>query len=428
MKAHKYIVSCLCVMMLSVAMYGQTPDTLTLGYCFSEATKTYPLGKDKAILQEISELKQKNINASYLPQFTLNGQATYQSTAININMPLPNNPISISQSKDQYKATVDASQLIYDGGLTRSQRNLEKSTLAADQQQVEVDLYKVKEQINSTYFLILSLQETEKLLQTTLSDLTEKEKTVASSVKNGVLTESDLNNLQAEKLKVEQQVTETGLNKSLAIKILGLLMNKPIPENVCLALPGKLPADTTASVRPELELFYAQQSKLDAAKKLTESSVMPKISAFAQAGYGRPGLNMLDDNFNPFYIVGASAKWTLWDWGKNRRERQVLDVTKKSIDTKKETFNKNLDIDLQNKQVAISKLEEAIKRDSMIVELRSKVARVSASKLDNGVINTTDYLTDKNAEIVAKINLENHKIQLQQARVAYFIAKGITID
>ena len=133
---------------------------------------------------------------------------------------------------------------------------------------------------------------------------------------------------------------------------------------------------------------------------------------------------MLSNNFETYYILGASLKWTLWDWSKNRKDKQVLDLQKKMVQDKRETFDMNLNIDLQNRLAVIQKLEEALKRDNQIVELRSRITKTSASRLENGVITSTDYLTDLNAETVAKINLETHKIQLVQAKANYLLAKG----
>jgi hypothetical protein len=44
---------------------------------------------------------------------------------------------------------------------------------------------------------------------------------------------------------------------------------------------------------------------------------MPRVFAFAQAGYGRPGLNMMSNEFEPYAIVGAKLVWTPWEWNKS---------------------------------------------------------------------------------------------------------------
>jgi outer membrane protein TolC len=424
---HIFFVLWICIPVLESGIMVQAQDNkvLTLQYCQTEACNNYPAIKDKNLLQNASALKVQNVRAGLLPQFSLNGQVTYQSDAIDISFPTPNGtPVSIGQSKDQYKATLDINQLLFDGGTTRYQRNVEEATLSSDLKQVDVDVFKIKEQVNNVYFLLLSLQENYRLLNATLIEISEKEKIVGSSVKNGVLMSSDLDVIIAERLKVEQQLAEIEINKRSALSVLGLFIDKNLSDSTKFELPIIEYKDTGAIKRPELALFDLQGKRIDAGKKLTGSLLMPKAYAFAQAGYGRPGLNMLNNEFSSFYIVGATLKWNLWDWNKNKRDRQVLEFQKQMVNTRRETFDKNLNIDLQNRLATIHKLEEALQRDNQIVELRGKIARTSASRLENGVITSTDYLTDLNAETIAKINLETHKIQLEQAKANYLVAQG----
>lgn len=403
---------------------GQDISTITLQNCQELAIANYPSAKDKGLIQAASQLKLTNFETSRLPQMSLSGQASYQSDAIDITLPTQSGPKSIHQSKDQYKVTLDVNQLLYDGGTIRYQHKLEESSAATDIQQVDVDLYKIREQVNNVYFLLLSLQENEILLNTTLNEIKEREAVVKSSVNNGVLTASDLDVLSAERLNVEQQLAEIDINRKSAFSILSILINKPVPDTLKLTMPQISTTDSTSKGRPEYKLFDLQNQRLEDNKQLTGSQLKPKVSAFVQGGYGRPGLNMLNDQFALYYIIGANIKWTLWDWNKNRRERQVFDVQKQMINNRREAFDMNLNVDLQNRLATIQKLEEALKRDDQIVELRSKVTKTSSSKLENGVITSTDYLTDLNAETIAKINLETHKIQLVQAKANYLLAKG----
>ncbi|HEY4789058.1 MAG TPA: TolC family protein, partial [Bacteroidales bacterium] len=385
----------------------------------------YPTAKDKALIQAAANLKISSVQSGYLPQVSLNGQTSYQSDGINITIPTPTGRQSMSQAKDQYKVTLDVNQVLYDGGSIHYQRKLEEASSAVDEQQVDVDLYKIREQVNNAYFQLLSLQENRKLLNATLNEIKDRESVVTSSVQNGVLTPSDLDILEAERLKVEQQLAEIDINRNSTLNILSILVGKPVPDSISLEMPVISVKDTTVPARPEYKLFDLQTERLEDSKQLTGTTLRPKVYAFAQGGYGRPGLNMLSNNFNTYYIVGASLKWTLWDWSKNRHDRQVLDVQKQMIQDKREAFDVNLNVDLQNRLSSIQKLEEALKRDDQIVELRSRITKASASRLENGVITSTDYLVDLNAETIAKINLETHKIQLVQSKANYLLAKGV---
>ncbi len=412
-----------CITLSFITINAQN-SSITLQYCETEAINNYPSIKDKELLHAASVLRVQNINALWLPSLSLNGQATYQSDVIDINLQMPNNQLSIKQSHDQYKATVDANQLIFDGGTTKYLRKMEESFQATNIQQVDVDIYKVREQISNVYFMLLMLQESQRLLSTSLGEVSEREKVAESLVKNGVLITSDWDVLKAEKLKIEQQLIDFKFNKKANVNILSILINKPVSDSLEFELPVVEIKDTATSQRPEYKYFELQAMQIDDNKALTYTMRMPKVYAFAQGGYGRPGLNMLSDKFNPFYIFGATLKWTIWDWKKNSRDRQVFDIQKQMINTRHEGFDRNLNIDLQNKIANIKKLEETIKLDSAIVEIRVRVAQSAASRLEQGVITSTDYLTELNATTLATINAKMHKIQFVQAKVNYMLARG----
>lgn len=403
---------------------AQVNKVATLGLCHEKAIATYPQLSDKALLKDASDLRIKNINSNYLPQLSFNGQATYQSDVTKVSLP-PMMGISVpSPAKDQYKVTLDAQQLLYDGGLTRKQKKLEGASAEADMQQVETDLLRIKEQVNNTFFTIILLQENKRLLQNTLNVLKEKEQTVKSMVKNGVLMQSDENIITAERLKTEQLVTEVDINRASAIRIMNLLTNESFTDSTAFVSPELTIQDTLITNRPETKSFELQEKRIEAAGSISNSSLLPRVYAFGQLGYGRPGLNMMNDSFNDFYMVGASLKWNFWDWNKSRREKQVYAIQKQMVASKRDNFNKNLSIDLQNRLATIKKSEEALQRDADIVKLRTSITQVAQSQLNNGVITSTDYITELNSETQARINLETHKIQLIQAKANYLLATG----
>jgi hypothetical protein len=63
-------------------------------------------------------------------------------------------------------------------------------------------------------------------------------------------------------------------------------------------------------------------------------------------------------------------------------------------------------------------------QDEKILDLRKNIAAASLSRLNNGTITATDYLTDMNAEIMAKLQYENHKILKMQAVCNSLLLKG----
>jgi outer membrane protein TolC len=250
-------------------------------------------------------------------------------------------------------------------------------------------------------------------------------KEVESAVRNGVVLASNADILKAELLKVEQKIDEIDITEEAALKSLALLIGQDIQEGVILEMPApEVKMDQGPQERLEYGLFELQQQKMDALKKVSGTSLMPKFQAFGQAGIGRPAFDMLNDDFDDYYIIGLRMNWTFWNWNKTRNQKQVLALNQEIIASKRDVFDQNLSIDLENKRAEVRKYEQIIQKDQQILNLRSKIVQEYASRLNNGVITATEYLTELNAESEAKLNINIHKINLVQAKFQYLSTIG----
>jgi outer membrane protein TolC len=159
--------------------------------------------------------------------------------------------------------------------------------------------------------------------------------------------------------------------------------------------------------------------------RLTNSRTAPKISAFAQGGYGRPGLNVLDNKFDFYYIGGLRLSWTLWNWHHTRTEKAILQQQERTVAAQSETFSLQTRSQLLQQSAEIDQLAAALEKDREIVSLRKSIRNVSAAQLDNGVMTVHDYLTDLHAETQAVIAEKTHRIQWVYATIHYQVTKGL---
>ncbi|MDP2113674.1 MAG: TolC family protein, partial [Bacteroidota bacterium] len=114
-------------------------EVVTLEQCQTWARENHPVLKQSGIYQQILDLKNENNSTSFLPQFTLNGQATYQSDVTKIGISIPNMNIPTAD-KDQYKIYLDLKQTIWDGGLSKAKELINETENAGNQSQIEVEL------------------------------------------------------------------------------------------------------------------------------------------------------------------------------------------------------------------------------------------------------------------------------------------------
>jgi outer membrane protein TolC len=409
--------------LLPVQLAFSQTSMLTLEECYRLARANYPKLSDAERQQQISELRTMNIGTSWKPQFNLQGQASYQSDVTSIHIPTTAGFTVPLLDKDQYKVYVDVRQNIYDGGLSRSNRELEKAGLAAELQNIEVELYSLNDRINQLFFGILLMNESKNVLNLKLSTLDERLKVLESGLKNGMVTARDVDLLQAEKMLTLQQVREIEAERLAGLGSLQILTGVPVDGNSILAEP-ELNTINENIFRPELKLYDLLGEKIDYNSALLQKMRNPKVYGFGQAGYGRPGLDMLKSTFDTYYLVGVGLSWNILDWKQTVRNRQMLEIQKQMVSSSRETFNQGLNISIFRANENIRKAESLLQTDENLLGLRSKIAKQSASQLENGTITSSDYIVDLNGEMQAQINKKSHKIQLLQAIANYNTLTG----
>lgn len=419
------LVNGIMVIALLITIANAQPIThLTIDEANELARENYPIIKQKDLIRQTANLNIENLSKGYLPQFSLSGQASYQSDVTQINIPLPNIKIE-PPSRDQYKVLGDVSQLIYDGGAIKQQNEMQQLNAEVEQQKVEVELYKLKQQIDQLYLGVLYLDAQKKQTILIENNIQVGIKNVQAQVQNGVAFRSNLDLLKAEFLKTQQRVIELDASRKGMVETMELFINKPLAADVVFAQPLVSSFNTDADIsRPEIKL-YADQAKLfDHQTKIIKAKNQPKASLFLQGGYGRPALNLLKNQFDFFYIGGIRFNWSLSGLYTRKKENELVDINKRTVDIQKETFLLNTNALLKQQQSEIDKMKSLIASDEEIIALRAGVTEAAKAQLQNGVLTTNDFLKEINDEDQARQALVTHQLQLLQAQINYQIISG----
>ena len=425
----------LLILIVPWASIIQAQKILTLKECYEKAMTANALAGEKDAYSKISRLKDDNLSKGWLPTLDANGSILYNSSVIDFSSTLGSLPIPGIASAikplphDQYKVTVEINQTIYDGGAIKGARDLEKTELSVNEKQTETDLYKLRGQINSFYFNLLLIARQKELLNNFLGIITRRISSMQSALNNGVIIKSDIDVLSAEKIKLEQQLSENDIRKVALLKVLSDITGSEIDASTEFILPSLSAELTNELSRPELQLFDLRKEQLNASIKLIDAKRMPKAFGFATLGYGNPpGSNFFKDQFAPYYILGAGIKWNIFDWNKSKNERQVITIQEGMIDSRKTDMTDNLKRLLESKNAEINSLKGLIETDSGLIALRKRITASAESQYQNGTITATEYLNELNSEHQAMINFEIHKINLSVARIEYLNISGKEIE
>jgi hypothetical protein len=146
---------------------------------------------------------------------------------------------------------------------------------------------------------------------------------------------------------------------------------------------------------------------------------MPRLGLFVQGGYGRPGLNMLEDRFEPFVIAGVRLTWNIGRFYTLKNDRRRIETGKQAIHVQRDLFLFNTSLQMTQQQAEINKMNELLKTDLEIVQLRANIKKAAEVKLENGVIAVPDLIREIHAEDLARQHVGTHRIQQLMAWYNY---------
>ncbi len=399
--------------LLQLTGFGLASQNLAIEDCYQLARQNYPLVKQRELILRSKEYTVENATKAYLPQVTLNGQATYQSDVTQLPVKIPGMNIP-SLNKDQYKLYGEINQTVFDGGIIQQQKRMQEANAQVEEQKLEVELYKLQDRVNQLFFGLLMIDAQLKIIELNKDDIQSGIRKTEAALANGVAFKSNLDVLKAEAIKIQQREIELKANRKLFADMLSLYINKEVTESTILVKPRDVsPAQTIQ--RPELILFDQQSKNLDIQSGLIKAKNLPKLNLFLQAGYGRPALNMLSNEFKTYYVGGLRFTWALNGLYTYRKEKALVEINRKSIDLQKEVFLFNTGFLVKQQNAENTRLLQLLSGDEELIRLRTSIKNSASAQLENGVINSSDYLREVNAESQARENKLLHEIQLLQA-------------
>lgn len=409
----KKIMISLALIILSSGSWAQT-----LEECQQAAEKNYPLIKQYGLIAKTTQLTVKNIQKGWLPQVTASAQATYQSavTAWPESMQSMYQQMGLNMkglSKDQYKIGIDLQQTIYDGGAISSQRNIAQKEGKVQEAQTETNLYQVRRHVNEMYFSLLLLNEQIQLNEDVKTLLLSSEKKLSAMVKGGTAATSDLDNVRAERLSVEQQNENLKQQKQMLQRILSVFCGLEVNNT---QKPAPVQIASSVNNRPEMRLYNSQLELTEAKEKALETQLRPKLGLFAQGFYGYPGLNMFEDMMNRKWslngIVGIKLSWNVSAFYTHKNDKARLSAQREMIENAREVFLFNNKLEEIQQNENINRYQTMMKSDDEIIVLRTNVRKAAESKLTHGIIDVISLLREINNENAAKTQQSIHEIDM----------------
>lgn len=365
----------------------------------------------------------RNIKSEWYPSFSIESEARYQSASARFpSLTELGVPTTVQQDRDSYDATLNVQQRILDFS-SRPRAAIERARKTEADARLETELYALQTQVNDAFFNAILLQERQQQIRILTRQLKERLAEAESRMRAGVVTSGAVATIKVAILQRRQDDIQLDAQRVGALEVLSHLTGVNIDPASTLALPtshliaGEVRNQVaTFRQRPEFSEFAGARDRLSAEIEGIGSKDKPQLSAFGRAGYGRPGLNFLNDKFDSYWMAGLQFRWAPFTWGTVGREKEVLRVQRASVDADEAAFARAIDRATRLDYAVLARLEETLALDNEIVELRTQIEREARSQLDNGVLTTADYVLRNTELLQAKLDESTRRVE--RARVA----------
>ncbi len=406
----------------------QAPDTIQLLDLQLAATvERDPRFAELDLNRRITALRQRSIDAELRPALSIEGQAQYQSDVTRVPIRLPDGRAAVTPPHDTYDARMSLRQTLFDPSIG-PRRAVENSLLAQSNAELLARLYLVRGQVDELFFGALELQSREAELASIGRTLESQLALVRARVRNGAALPGDSATLAAELLSRQRDLDDLVEERRATLAILSDLTGRAIDLGDVLALPSEVDAALeggSRAMRPEVGVFQLRRETLTNQESVLRAELLPRLSAFARAGYGRPGLNVLSENFDQYWLGGIQFSWTPWNWGMTGRRREELTIQRQTLVAEQEALQRTFDREAVRERAAIARLERAIEADARLIQLRDIAAREGRLRYGEGVITAAEYVARQNEALEARLAGAAHRVELARAQVRLLNTTGI---
>lgn len=392
-------------------------EVLSLDDCIALSCDNYPAVKQYGLIERSRDYTVSNAGTAWLPRIDVSA-GIYGFTDI------IDGSIGAAIDIDNHlaNASVTVSQNIYDGGRTAANKRVARAEAAVQSRALDVTMYDVRTRVENIFFGILLIDEQLRQNDMLQEDLRIGLKAVRDMEKGGIASADDIEEIEVELLRAEQQAVAYEASRSAYVRMLSVFIGKSLSDDIVLARPTPISlseASGNGTLRPEWSYYIAQEKLVDEQLRQLNVGLLPTLSAF-----GTGTLHSRPTSFTKSGVLlgGISLSWNIGALYTRKNDKGRLAVQKESIGSEKAVFLFNNRIQNADINGAIATLMRQIERDDKIVALRENIRSRSEKKVQLGTESVSDMLRNINDVSLARQQRAIHEIQLLQE---YYNLKNI---
>ena len=446
MKKH---ITSLLFALLVLGLKAQTP-VLTLDSCFALAkANNAQLLTDQLEIQKAQEVKAQ-VFTKHFPQVSISYLAYYAARPIieygindiqdddlgaflsalitTLNDPEGANmglPTEINLMEKGHGVNATAMMPIYAGGRILNGNRLANVGIEAAQLKAEVSERDMLENIESTYYLVLGLQDKVHTVESALALTDSLDHIVDVALKAGLITKSDKLRLalKQNELKANQLQLNNGI--VLASQLLCQQIGITYPEDgltldtASFSIKNHADALRENFIRPEQQLLQLQIDAEKLRKKLTLGEALPQVGIGGTYSYGN-----LVRKYKGNAIALAQVSIPLTQWWETSHKLKEHNIAIREAELMQKDLTEKMGLQVKQAYNQMVEAEALMQSDKAALDMAQENYRLAELNYRAGMNTITDVLEAHALLLQAKNAITDRQITYLTARRRYHDLSG----
>jgi len=242
------------------------------------------------------------------------------------------------------------------------------------------------------YRQVQSLQLTVQIYNAAQKRVALKLQDVRSLVKQGMALSLDTLSLNLALLDVQQNILSVQSKLDLAKQLLNNLTGSKI--SVIRSSAEFIPDVISlwdASLDSRLQALDKQIQLTKTSSDLLKSAFYPNLVLFASYKYGKPGLDMISNDWMTYGVWGAGLSWNIFSWQKDDLKLQAARANTRRLIYQKQSVEDQLKLGFDQTKSAFIYLTRGWQVQQKAVKLANLKMETVQSRYSQGMASATDF-------------------------------------
>jgi len=425
----RYITAFLSFLIFITLSHAQN-DSLGLTTIIQQVISNYPTIKKAEQDIEAANARIGLAKSAYYP--LINASVEYKRLGPVTSLTIPSMGTFTMNPADNYNATLNYNQTIYDFGKTSGKVDLENQNKQLSQLFMEQMVQQLSLSLLNHFYSILYLQEAIKIKDEELKTLGEhltfvkKQEATGTSTQYAILsTQVHISATENQKIDLQTslKILQAQLNSFMGNpQEQALIVKEELLQPVALDLNSKL-INTAYQLREELKITKQRSEIASTRYRLAGAANYPEFDLFASGGFKNgyiPDLNKIKAN----YVAGISFKLPIFDGNRVKYNRQQAQSEMKSVEQDTELASRNIANEVIENRTHVDAALKKIRQQELQLTQAQKAYELAQTSFLAGTITNLDLLDSETALAESRLTLMKSRIDYTISLLKLKIATG----